>query len=67
MQQKNREYFLARAAELELAASTAPTPTISEGYLELARTFRELADEGAVGGGLKTVTNETTRPKSDAE
>jgi hypothetical protein len=61
MQRKNREYFLTRAAELELAASAAPTPAISEGYRELARTFRELANEAAVSDGPETAATDRTR------
>src|SRR6187401_3032900 len=34
MQRQRREYFLARADELDLAASAAPFPAISEGYRE---------------------------------
>jgi hypothetical protein len=45
MHQQKREYFLRRAAELQLAASATTTPAVSEGYRELARTFRELANE----------------------
>jgi hypothetical protein len=49
MEQEKREYFLRRAAELELAANAASAPAISQEYRELARTFRELAEATAAG------------------
>ena len=61
MKQQKREYFLRRAAELELAVSTATTAAISEGYRELARTFRELANETAGTNCRKTGATDKTR------
>jgi len=60
MQRQRREYLLARADELDLAASAAPFPAISEGYRELARTFRELANKTAVSDGRKTALTDRT-------
>jgi hypothetical protein len=54
MQPQKRDYFLRRAAELELAANAATTPAIAEEYRDLARTFRELANETVGANGGKT-------------
>ena len=54
MQPQKRDYFLRRATELELAANAAIPPAIAEEYRDLARTFRELADETAGTDGRKT-------------
>ena len=60
MDQQKREYFLRRAAELELAANAAPTPAIAGEYRELARTFRELANDAVGANDLNSGGTDTS-------
>ena len=42
------KYYLDRAIELETMASDTSEPRVRSGYLELARSLREMANEASI-------------------
>ena len=47
------EHYIARATELEAEARRVSVPSIRESYLELARTFREMASLASLARAAK--------------
>ena len=48
------QHYSERASELESAAVQVSNPELRESYLEVARSFREMANAASLAGSVKT-------------